>query len=247
MPVGFARSLLGGSATSTGARASSALITGNPGSGFSGTSGLFGSASFTDRDGTSPIRAIGDNTITVYPSDSNFKFNSNFAWTIEFFIQPSSLTASNPATPIFNMVSNGLQNNVGSYYPGIAWGNDGTAHWRFYNPSGGTISNQNFSSTVNWFHIAAVSTGTGTFKWFYNGSTFYTTSSYTDTRDITAFSYGAWNTNYGVTTRLKWDEMRISNIARYSGSYTVPTAAFTNDSNTLGLFHFDGTDTDDIN
>lgn len=37
------------------------------------------------------------------------------------------------------------------------------------------------------------------------------------------------------------DELRVSNIARYTGaSVTVPTAAFTNDANTALLLHMDG-------
>jgi hypothetical protein len=39
------------------------------------------------------------------------------------------------------------------------------------------------------------------------------------------------------------DEMRISNTARYTGAtYTVPTAPFQNDANTVLLLHMDGTD-----
>ena len=37
------------------------------------------------------------------------------------------------------------------------------------------------------------------------------------------------------------DEFRISNTARYTGStLTVPTAAFTNDANTVLLLHMNG-------
>lgn len=40
------------------------------------------------------------------------------------------------------------------------------------------------------------------------------------------------------------DEVRISNIARYSANYTPSATAFTPDTNTLALYHFDG-DTND--
>lgn len=36
------------------------------------------------------------------------------------------------------------------------------------------------------------------------------------------------------------DELRISNIVRYKGNYDVPIRAFTADTNTIGLYHFDG-------
>ena len=35
------------------------------------------------------------------------------------------------------------------------------------------------------------------------------------------------------------DELRISNVVRYKGNYDVPTRAFTVDTNTIGLYHFD--------
>lgn len=33
-------------------------------------------------------------------------------------------------------------------------------------------------------------------------------------------------------------EVRISNVARYTGSYTIPTNQFVSDANTVGLWHF---------
>ena len=35
------------------------------------------------------------------------------------------------------------------------------------------------------------------------------------------------------------DELRISNVVRYKGDYDVPIRAFTVDTNTIGLYHFD--------
>ncbi len=35
------------------------------------------------------------------------------------------------------------------------------------------------------------------------------------------------------------DELRISNVVRYKGNYDVPIRAFTVDTNTIGLYHFD--------
>ena len=35
------------------------------------------------------------------------------------------------------------------------------------------------------------------------------------------------------------DELRISNVVRYKGNYDVPTQAFTADTDTIGLYHFD--------
>ena len=35
------------------------------------------------------------------------------------------------------------------------------------------------------------------------------------------------------------DELRISSVVRYKGNYDVPTKAFTEDTDTIGLYHFD--------
>ena len=35
------------------------------------------------------------------------------------------------------------------------------------------------------------------------------------------------------------DDLRISSVVRYKGNYDVPTKAFTADTDTIGLYHFD--------
>lgn len=45
--------------------------------------------------------------------------------------------------------------------------------------------------------------------------------------------------NHSEYTNGTIDEVRVSNTARYTGSYTVPTYEFANDANTIALYHFD--------
>ena len=49
-----------------------------------------------------------------------------------------------------------------------------------------------------------------------------------------------WNT--GSSSRLSGyiDELRISNIARYTNEFEVPSYEFVSDQNTMGLWHFNG-------
>jgi hypothetical protein len=98
-----------------------------------------------------------------------------------------------------------------------------------------------------WHHYALVREGTGT-----NQLKFYIDGALVGTNTDAA--------NYGVTAATLTigglnfttdptgsqsgpfliDEFRVSNTARYTAAFTPPTAAFTNDANTLELYHFDG-------
>ena len=44
---------------------------------------------------------------------------------------------------------------------------------------------------------------------------------------------------YRFASGVYIDELRISNVVRYKGNYDVPIRAFTVDTNTIGLYHFD--------
>lgn len=108
----------------------------------------------------------------------------------------------------------------------------------------GYIVATNFGvTTLTWTHVAAVRQGTS-LKWYKNGTL-------TDTNTVTS---GAWSNrtdcfigaNFadqtaGNNINAYIDELRISNIARYTANFTAPTAPFQNDSNTLLLIHADGT------
>jgi hypothetical protein len=61
---------------------------------------------------------------------------------------------------------------------------------------------------------------------------------------------GAEKHDYDTTTYPSFsgwfDELRISDIVRYTEDFEPPTEAFTTDDNTLGLYHFDEGEGDDI-
>ena len=101
-------------------------------------------------------------------------------------------------------------------------------------------------SANTWYHWAICKSG-GTLKHFFNGTELTTLLSSSGTMTSafglhTAAYIGRWSGN----TSWMWDgyidEFRISNTARYTASFTAPTAPFVNDANTLLLIHADGTD-----
>jgi hypothetical protein len=69
-------------------------------------------------------------------------------------------------------------------------------------------------------------------------------ATYTDTNNYAAGSciIGGNDFTLGAAPILgNMDEIRFSNIARYTANYTPATQAFVNDQNTVLLIHCDGT------
>lgn len=99
-------------------------------------------------------------------------------------------------------------------------------------------------SANTWYHVALTWDGS-VYRTFLDGTLGATNTSSTAPYDGTGgkFSVG---TLPGTTNNFDGyvDEFRMSSIARYTAGFTVPTSAFTNDSDTLILLHFEGSDGD---
>lgn len=121
----------------------------------------------------------------------------------------------------------------------------GNGTWRF------RIGSTNYTATGisagSWHHIAIYGDTSRQVSIWVNGNPIATNVAYSD--EVTALrlgaGYGGSNTPIGNNN---FDEVRFSYGARYTpgSSFTTPTAAFTNDNLTLGLFHCETTtQTDD--
>lgn len=165
--------------------------------------------------------------VTVDPTDTTWYFNTGKAWTIEWFWMRTS-TLSLTTSDYFNI------SGISSANLSIQTHASTANNYNFY--VGGSVR---YTAAVptTMTHYAIVSTGSNTIELFVNGSRVSSTA-LTQTPNSRKFSWIV--PGFGATPKLRFDEMRISNSARYSGTtYTVPSAAFTNDANTLGIFHFD--------
>lgn len=194
-------------------------------------SGKFTDAIKLESTGTNENLPAENIAITVNPVSSNFYLNSNSAWTVEYFVKHL----------VFPL---GATNSV---YFNIATDKDTDANVRLKNGASPnnlywTPSGQNYQLENAWKHIAIVSNGTGSISFYYDGARLGSTNyGYTDTatsnrRTIRFNIPTAEDSGFGYAI----DEVRISNNQRYTGnSLTVPTTAFTDDDNTLALFHFD--------
>ena len=128
--------------------------------------------------------------------------------------------------------------------------NDGTNRGGLYMNSSGNLTWWNASDNVNYlgtlatgnnYHIACVQDG-GTRRLFVDGVEAASASSTHPRGELLEFGAA----NYTSTAVGDWnghmDEIRVSNVARYTADFTVPTEAFVNDKNTTLLLHGEGVD-----
>jgi hypothetical protein len=114
-----------------------------------------------------------------------------------------------------------------------------TGKFAVFNQTTGTFLESSTSLSLNtWYHFAFVKDGTST-RLYLNGVQEATATNSIDI-NVTHIEIGAFlGLNQAFQGHI--DEVRISNSVRYSSNFTPATSAFTSDSNTLYLFHFDGT------
>jgi len=185
---------------------------------FGGSSALF--------DGT-------DDYLLVSPS-SDFVLGTN-DWTAEMWIRPSSNQMGILIDTRF-VSGDGSGNGICLYY-------DGTK--LIYYTGGASRINGNAYILNTWQHIALVRNGND-HKMYVNGT--QVGSTYNATNSITSVntSHITIGTNSNAVGQIEYaghmDEIRVSNIARYTSNFTAPTAPFVNDANTVLLIHADGTD-----
>jgi hypothetical protein len=92
-----------------------------------------------------------------------------------------------------------------------------------------------------WYHLAVTrNTATNGWTFYVNGTSEATATNATNFANNN-IGIGAFLTG-SITMNGHVDEIRISKIRRYTENFTAPTAAFTNDSDTLLLIHCNGTD-----
>ncbi len=191
---------------------------------FGGASALF--------DGTGDALTIEHN--------GNMRFGTG-DFTIEFWYRPN---AKSQSYPIVLTNKNGFSAGNIVFHDRHDSYNTKLTVW-IYNLSNSVPQFTATTSTVNgtWYHIALSRSGTS-LKFFVNGTqegSTVTTSANLDTGATTEPYYISYP---GSSSEFNgWvDEVRVSNTARYTGNFTAPTTAFTNDNSTLLLLHMNGTD-----
>jgi hypothetical protein len=180
--------------------------------------------------GASALFDGADDWLAISPT-SSFVLGTN-DWTVEMWVRPNGTQAS----VIFDTrpFGSGNENAICLYYTGT--------NLTYYSGGNIRITGANFVQTT-WQHIALVRNGDD-HRLYINGT--QSGSTYTATNNITlvntsVVTLGTSSNSLGQLDYIGHiDEVRVSDIARYTTNFTAPTAAFTNDDNTLLLIHADG-------
>lgn len=176
---------------------------------------------------------------TNWVNNSQFNAESN-AFTIEFRVRWDN----DNTRGIRLMTTNGSMgwNNSISNNTIQLSAEDGNLEMYVDGSQGGSWGNQSASDNT-WYAIAICSDGDGTVRGYLDGSlkkTWTNINMSNNAGSSLTFGCGFITDSLVSGNYAAFDEMRFSNIARYTGStYTVATSAFTNDSNTIGLYHLE--------
>ncbi len=194
---------------------------------------LVGSASMSTLAFKFGTKSLKCTTLSDYATMVNPTITTPATWTLEMFVNIST-TASNQN--IFNSSVNAFSILLTYVRTGNKIGlslGQGTTF---------NIANAVASTTAitvpSWAHVAVCFTGTS-YTWFINGTA---QTAIASSLGITSTAFQ--NVRFGSGTALLngyIDEVRLSDVVRYTSAFTPTTTAFTTDVDTLILNHFEQT------
>ena len=186
--------------------------------------------------------------LTADPADTGgFIFASGDPFTIEFWFNYDNDTGSASANLMSNKDSGA--NDATNFF--ILFRNFDTKLQLYCTSAMGIGVATGAISADTWNHVALVRNSSGNTGFFLNGTRAQSRSSVSgavgrtgeERIGIGALTLGGIPFNQGGNGWI--DEVRVSSVARYDPtltSLTVPTSAFTNDTDTLLLLHMEGAD-----
>jgi hypothetical protein len=98
--------------------------------------------------------------------------------------------------------------------------------------------------TDTWYHVAVVRDSSNEFRLYVNGVEEDSTTSSVTISTVASTLIGRFRSGTSRYLDGHIDEVRISDIARYTADFTPQTQPHQNDDNTLLLMHMDGKDAD---
>jgi hypothetical protein len=176
----------------------------------------------------------GGEYIRVEDPMEDFAFGSS-DFTIEMYIRPGTINTWNYIYD--NRFSGSDTNRVAAII-------NSSGNVVIYHNNNSRIVSSSALSTGTWYHIAVVRSS-GTLTVYIDGTadgTWTDGTTYVSGGDLWFGDYPQSNV-YGLNGYM--DEIRVSDSARYTGSFTPSTTAFTSDANTLLLIHSDLTSSEE--
>jgi hypothetical protein len=184
--------------------------------------------------------------ITLSYSDSIGKWNQSTGYTLEYWIRLTSLAGTSyPDGATYELPSGYGNHNPTDNVNYWSFGPIDSGNVVFFYYNGGKVTTQTSGVTIStgtWYHLAFVYDGSSGYKIFVDG---------TERASGTVSGTPQFNSSYPITHGAAaspaqyingWtDELRVSNIARYTTTFTPSTTPFVNDANTVLLIHADGT------
>jgi len=183
------------------------------------------------RPGTSAVEFDGTGDYLEMPDSGDWDFGSS-SWTVEGWFYVSSWTDS-------SFIWNHWQDDNNFLGIRVLTGGDLNILTK---ASSSVVHNIDFTSvdlpTSTWVHLAVVrDTSAGNFVIYKDGTSVGSTANAVAMPDVAGTARINGGRVYGNYWTGNLDEFRVSNSARYTGTFTPSTTAFTADANTLLLIH----------
>jgi len=208
----------------------------------------------TNKVGAGFIYLNGSSQLSA-PDHDDFTLGSG-DFTIETWVCLTANPSSGENAPIMTHWDGGGEINDRGWFFGV-YNDSGSYRLRFiYCPNEGVSATNVYSTSSytflnTWRHLAVVRNGSE-IKFYIDGVADATSG---DVLGVTIYNstellyVGAWVTSGSISSRMTGylDEIRISNNARYTSNFTASTSAFTSDTNTKLLLHFEGNTNDSGN
>ena len=199
------------------------------------------SASAIDKPGISSIKFDGTGDYLSSPDSSDWNIFSSGNWTTETWVK---LDNHSQAEHLFGQYASGtskweITHNGAGSGNGLSFGlkvGSGAGSWVI--DSGYASGGSGEITDTNWHHVALVKNST-TYTLYLDGTALDNTVTDTDTDDISGPLSIGQNGASGSYLTGYMDEIRISDSARYTTTFTPSTTAFVADSNTKLLIHSD--------
>lgn len=198
--------------------------------------GTVGSSSWNAKKFGGAIDLDGSSDYAAFSDNNSLDITSTF--TLEAWVRLDTMPSGGSVARLMAKETAGGAAVASSYGFGII----GTGKLRFtiFDVADIDDTGSTTISAGSWYHVAVSKTGTS-YHFFINGTL---NSTITNGNSPTANTATLLVGRRGPAATPEYvdgvvDEIRISNTARYTANFTVPSEPFTYDANTSALFHLD--------